>query len=205
MRIKGKIKVWNNEKGYGFIESVPGRKDVFFHINSLINKKREPEIGQMVTYKLTADKQGRSCAGNVALPGDSISKSKKCSGILSVFVIPVVFLSAVGLGVSANKLPDLVIALYILASLTTFALYAWDKSAARKGNWRTPEAKLHFMSLIGGWPGALVAQNLLRHKSKKKSFRFTFWVTVIINCGALTWIMSPDGAKIINSLIDRVV
>jgi len=205
MRIKGKIKVWNNDKGYGFIERDLEGKDVFVHINSLINKKREPKIGEIVTYTLTTDKQGRSCAGSVALPGDRLSKGKKGSRNLSAFIISVVFLGAVGLAVSDNKLPGLFIVLYISASLITFAQYAWDKSAAEKGNWRTPEANLHFMSLIGGWPGALVAQNVLRHKSKKKSFRFTFWITVIFNCGGLWWVMTPEGAKIINAVIASVV
>jgi len=51
---------------------------------------------------------------------------------------------------------------------------AFSKSAARKGAWRTQESTLHLLSLVGGWPGALVAQQKLRHKSKKQSFRFVF-------------------------------
>ena len=45
---------------------------------------------------------------------------------------------------------------------------------------------LHGLSLIGGWPGALIAQQVLRHKSRKEEFRFVFWLTVVINVGVFT-------------------
>jgi len=47
---------------------------------------------------------------------------------------------------------------------------------------------LHFMAVIGGWPGALVAQEVFRHKSRKLSFRLVLWTTVALNCGALAWL-----------------
>ena len=86
-------------------------------------------------------------------------------------------------------------------------MYAVDKSAARKGAWRTQESTLHLLSLAGGWPGALVAQQKLRHKSRKQSFRFVFWVTVLLNCGAFVWLFTPTGASAlqsVQSLIDNV-
>jgi uncharacterized membrane protein YsdA (DUF1294 family) len=86
-----------------------------------------------------------------------------------------------------------VFACYVLISLLTFILYAQDKAAAQRGSWRTPENTLHFFSLIGGWPGALIARHILRHKSKKQSFRRVFWVTVVLNLGALAWMLSPKG------------
>ena len=73
---------------------------------------------------------------------------------------------------------------YLFISLLTFVIYAKDKSAAEKGSWRIPENTLHFLALIGGWPGALLAQQVLRHKSKKQPFRVVFWITVLLNCGA---------------------
>jgi uncharacterized membrane protein YsdA (DUF1294 family) len=50
------------------------------------------------------------------------------------------------------------------------------------------EQTLHVFALLGGWPGALVAQRWLRHKSKKASFQVAFWVTVVVNCVALGWL-----------------
>jgi uncharacterized membrane protein YsdA (DUF1294 family) len=72
---------------------------------------------------------------------------------------------------------------YVIISLLTFIIYAKDKSAAKNGSWRTPESTLHLLSLLGGWPGALIAQQTLRHKFKKESFRSVFWTTAFLNCG----------------------
>lgn len=66
-------------------------------------------------------------------------------------------------------------------SVITFIVYAIDKSAARRRGPRTPERTLHLLALAGGWPGALLAQRWLRHKSAKASFRRVFWVTVAVN------------------------
>ncbi len=76
-------------------------------------------------------------------------------------------------------------ALYAVASVACFILYALDKSAARQGRRRTPERTLLLLGLAGGWPGALAAQQLLRHKSSKLSFLAKFWLTVLLNLAAL--------------------
>ena len=78
-----------------------------------------------------------------------------------------------------------IVFLYIIASVAAFVAYGADKSAARSGRWRTPESTLHVLSLIGGWPGALVAQRVFRHKSRKPSFRAAFYFTALLNCMAL--------------------
>ena len=68
--------------------------------------------------------------------------------------------------------------------------YGADKSAAVRRSWRTSESALHTIALVGGWPGALVARRVLRHKTAKQPFRTIFWGTVIINCMALAWLVS---------------
>ena len=77
--------------------------------------------------------------------------------------------------------PHSVAAAYLAMSLLCFATYAWDKSAARAGRWRTKESTLLILGLLCGWPGAVLAQQLLRHKSAKASFRRVFWATVALN------------------------
>ncbi|MFK4835090.1 DUF1294 domain-containing protein [Microbacterium sp. ZW T2_14] len=72
-------------------------------------------------------------------------------------------------------------ALYGAMSLVTFAAYGIDKSAARRSAGRVPEQTLLLLGLIGGWPGGLVAQQLFRHKTRKRSFRRAFWGTVAVN------------------------
>lgn len=79
-------------------------------------------------------------------------------------------------------LPRWVFIVYLGASILTFILYAFDKHAAGKGGRRAPESTLHLLSLLGGWPGALIAQRILRHKSAKTSFQIMFWITTVINC-----------------------
>jgi uncharacterized membrane protein YsdA (DUF1294 family) len=64
-------------------------------------------------------------------------------------------------------------------SLLTFALYWDDKRRATRGAWRTSEAMLHFFELMGGWPGALIAQQRFRHKNRKVSFQVVFWAIVL--------------------------
>jgi uncharacterized membrane protein YsdA (DUF1294 family) len=74
---------------------------------------------------------------------------------------------------------------YLAVSLATFAVYAFDKRAACNGRWRTPERTLHLLSVAGGWPGAMLAQKLLHHKTRKQPFQYLFAATVIVNCAAL--------------------
>jgi uncharacterized membrane protein YsdA (DUF1294 family) len=76
-------------------------------------------------------------------------------------------------------------AVYGAASLVTLAAYGIDKSAARRGAGRISEQTLLILGLVGGWPGALVAQQLFRHKTRKRSFRRVFWTTVGVNSLAL--------------------
>nr|WP_232305618.1 DUF1294 domain-containing protein [Gilvimarinus polysaccharolyticus] len=90
--------------------------------------------------------------------------------------------------------------LYLSASLFSYIIYAWDKSAARKNQRRMPEVTLHLVAVAGGWPGALFAQQHLRHKSKKQEFRTVFWLTVILNIGALTYLLTPFGNWLLNDI-----
>ncbi|HBD19435.1 MAG TPA: DUF1294 domain-containing protein [Arenimonas sp.] len=75
-------------------------------------------------------------------------------------------------------------------SLMALAAYAIDKSAAQAGRRRIPEKTLHLFALLGGWPGALVAQQWLRHKSVKAGFLGVFWLTVFANLGLAAWLLA---------------
>jgi uncharacterized membrane protein YsdA (DUF1294 family) len=88
--------------------------------------------------------------------------------------------------------PKAILVLYLAASAASIFAYAVDKSAARHGRWRTREGTLHLLAVIGGWPGALVAQRLFRHKSRKPSFQAAFLLTVVLNCAVLLWFWSAQ-------------
>ena len=204
MRIKGKITTWNDEKGFGFITPVSGGKQCFVHVKAFGNRNRRPGINQLVTYSLSSDGKGRPCAMQATLAGDRLPERVKRSNDSLLVIVAVAFSGIVSVSVITAKIPPLVLALYMAGSLLTFVMYAVDKSAARKGAWRTQESTLHLLSLIGGWPGALVAQQKLRHKSKKQSFRSVFWLTVLLNCGVFVWLLTPTGAATLRALIASV-
>ena len=82
-----------------------------------------------------------------------------------------------------------VAALYLFFSVIAFFNYARDKSAARSGQRRITERRLLIIGLAGGWPGALLAQQTLRHKTAKRSFQLQFWVSVVVNLLALGWFL----------------
>ncbi|UYO74221.1 DUF1294 domain-containing protein [Halomonas qinghailakensis] len=65
-----------------------------------------------------------------------------------------------------------------------------DKRAAVKRRRRVSEKTLHLMALAGGWPGAWLAQQRLRHKTQKTRFRRLFWVTVVLNVAALSGLLA---------------
>jgi uncharacterized membrane protein YsdA (DUF1294 family) len=103
------------------------------------------------------------------------------------------FVAALCVLTAQGSLTPAIPAVYTIASLAAFVMYRTDKRAARTGGWRTRESTFHVLSLVGGWPGALIAQNILRHKSRKTSFQVTFWVTVAVNCAALVWFREAFG------------
>lgn len=110
--------------------------------------------------------------------------------------VSVMFLGGLILAGWLNHVPMIFPWWYLGCSVALFLVYAWDKSAARSGAWRISEGRLHFLALIGGWPGALIAQQLLRHKSRKQSFRAAFRVTVFLNLGLLAWWLSSYSAGV---------
>ncbi|MEC4727345.1 cold shock and DUF1294 domain-containing protein [Shewanella sp. D64] len=195
MTFKGKLVQWNDTKGFGFIRPIGQQTQVFVHIKSFTNQQRRPQINQTLTFTLTKDKQGRESANQVSIFGDKAPKgnSKRAnSGKLRGFLILclVVILSGV---VYQQLLPKVLPLVYLLMSGITVIAYAMDKSAARQGKWRTKESSLHILSLMGGWPGALIAQGWLRHKSQKVSFRIALWCTIALNSMVLIWLISASG------------
>jgi uncharacterized membrane protein YsdA (DUF1294 family) len=77
--------------------------------------------------------------------------------------------------------------LYALASVVAFGMYWVDKRRARRGEWRVPEFTLHVVELLGGWPGAWLAQRTLRHKSSKHGYRVVFIAIVAAHAAGWLW------------------
>lgn len=73
----------------------------------------------------------------------------------------------------------------LLINVLTLAMYGADKMAARRAMRRVPEATLLVFGLIGGWPGAIIGQQLFRHKTQKQPFKTYFIVSVIVSISAM--------------------
>jgi uncharacterized membrane protein YsdA (DUF1294 family)/cold shock CspA family protein len=200
MRCQGRITTWKDDKGYGFIVQNGGTEQVFVHIKSFRGRQRRPVGNEIVTYEVSTDAKGRRQAVNVAFAVNSLEPAGgHKTGTLTLY-LAAAFLAFVVGATLVGKLPVAVLGLYLGGSLISYLMYAMDKSAARQGAWRTKEDTLHLLGLIGGWPGALLAQKQLRHKSRKASFQAVFWTTVVINCGTLGWLLTPPGSALIRSL-----
>ena len=103
--------------------------------------------------------------------------------------LPILLFAALYAGATfAWGLTPLAGAAYLAMSLACFIAYALDKSAARRGERRTPESTLLMLGLCGGWPGAVLAQQWLRHKTVKQPFRSLFWCTVAANLACFLWL-----------------
>lgn len=196
MRHQGRIAKWNDERGFGFISPSEGGDSVFVHISSLPRSARRPSVNEAVSYTLAFDSHGRTQANDVRfLVGPrSASPMRQIprSGIAVPIVFAMSFLVALAALAAVGRLEMSWLALYYGASIITYGSYARDKTAAQNAGRRTPESTLHLMSLVGGWPGALIAQVLLRHKTRKPSFLIGYWFTVIVNCIALGVIVGKE-------------
>ncbi len=204
MRYQGKITNWKDEQGFGFITPNGTGTQVFVHIKSFANRQIRPEGNEIVTYEIKTDANGRAQAQSVVFVGER-SPSASSSGYSNTpFILAAAFLIFVAGLVFTHKLPLFVLVLYLVASAVAFFAYKLDKLAAKNDTWRISESTLHLFALVGGWPGALAAQRLLRHKTKKKAFQIQFWVTVILNCGALGWLFWSSGAEGFRSIFGAV-
>lgn len=201
MRIQGKIAKWKEDKGYGFITPDRGGSDIFVHKNNILRRKRTPTIGDILTFEIVSTLDGKTWAENVLFQGES--DPRKNAVIIDVLfvILAVFFLAVITFLVVRALLPPPILGIYIFASILTFILYRFDKSAAEFNEWRTSENRLHALSILGGWPGAIIAQRLLHHKSKKQSFQVTFWITVVFNICLLAFLLSPTGKDFLHSIL----
>jgi cold shock protein len=64
---QGKIKMYNDDKGFGFIRPDDGGNDIFFHVSAL-REGDEIEVGKVVTFEVGVDpKSGKPKAVSVDL------------------------------------------------------------------------------------------------------------------------------------------
>ncbi len=186
MRHAGRISGWNDDKGYGFVTPHDGGVRAFLHIKAFQRATRRPVEGDLISYSMQADDKGRVNAIEVRFAGQRIAAPAAAAqrapiriprvGIAVAFLVLVVVLMLMGIA------PALVTLVYLVMSVVSYIAYVLDKAAAGKPrSQRTPEATLHLLDALGGWPGALIAQQQIRHKTVKASFQRGFWLSVVVN------------------------
>lgn len=74
-------------------------------------------------------------------------------------------------------------------SAVSFLQYALDKARSRKAGRRIRERTLLLTALIGGWPGAILARNTLRHKTLKQPYRRLFALCIAGNLALIALVI----------------
>ncbi len=204
MRFEGTLTTWNDDRGFGYLESTQGGEPIFVHVSAWPKPSGRPQLKQVVSFEIEIGPKGKR-ARNIQLIQSrrTARQSERASrgqyGIATLFALSAFFVFYWVVTILWQP-PIWVAALYILVSAVTFMVYAADKFAASSGARRTPEGTLHLLAFAGGWPGALLAQQFLRHKSTKHEFRQVFWATVVLNLIALVVLVSPLGRKLLGAL-----
>jgi uncharacterized membrane protein YsdA (DUF1294 family)/cold shock CspA family protein len=202
MRYQGKISDWKDDQGFGFVTPNGGGERAFVHIKSISDRSRRPINGDIITYEAVRDEKNRLKAGQVRFVNSQSSPSTSTTGNAPRILFSVTFTLALFLLAFLNTLHMYIPLAYTIMSLIAFLAYAFDKSAAMNNRWRIQESTLHLFGLLGGWPGALVAQKMFRHKSKKSEFQITFWFTVLLNLCVLGWFITSTNPDLTSRLIN---
>lgn len=183
-RSRGTVRMWDDDKGFGFIAPENPGPDVFLHIKALASQASRPTIGAVVTFRQGSDDQGRPRALDARLE----SGARPARSLAAAGALVAVFVGGLGLAAWLGGVPAWVPIVYLVMSSLTFAAYAMDKLHAERDARRTPENTLHFLELLGGWPGALLAQQGLRHKTSKTSYLVIFWLVAASHLGFWGWL-----------------
>jgi uncharacterized membrane protein YsdA (DUF1294 family)/cold shock CspA family protein len=200
MRLVGRISDWNDEKGFGFVVPHDGGPRAFVHIKAFQRGSRRPVDGDLISYDSAKDAKGRMNATSIRFAGQKIEELKAPRSVPRI-PIALGFMALVVFCVATNRAPFFLLPAYVVMSIVSYMAYCWDKAAAEKSARRTPEANLHLMDLLCGWPGGLLAQNQFRHKTIKSSFQSVFWLTVFLNVIAMLLIVDGRILQIAKGVI----
>jgi len=208
MKFQGTITQWDDAKGFGFIAADGGDARIFFHHSDLQRGAPRPTPGLRVAFGVETGPKGKRATTVTAssLPSKPIAPARRVQPSRGqrpepnrrTSILPL--LAFAGMWVPLTALaspPPWAGPIYLAMSVLTFLVYALDKSAARRGGWRTQETTLHALALLGGWPGALLAQKHLRHKNQKASFQTAYWATVVVNLAVLLTLSTAWGRSLL--------
>lgn len=189
MRHTGHITSWDEEQGTGHIKMTNGLELILVHKHEFRNHQTPPQLNQEVSFILSKDNTGKFIAQNVLRYEDKLPSTSNIRVAL-IFSITALFLFSVMI---FTKLPAekaaIILVNYFLISTVTFKAYKIDRTFLLEHIGSLPESTLHFLSLLGGWPGAMLAQEILQHKIHDRGFKTLFWLTIFINIGLLAYLI----------------
>jgi uncharacterized membrane protein YsdA (DUF1294 family)/cold shock CspA family protein len=173
-----KIVEWDRHKGFGYLRHQKSR--LFLHRRDFSEHHKRPAKGDRIRYRIGSDSKGRLCAVDALHVNDGGKITVFTLLLLVILVTMPVFAWSHYLLVKKPEL-SLLLPLPLIINIITYFVFKRDKALARAKAWRTSEAMLHFLELIGGWPAALLAQKQYRHKCSKTDYKTTYWLIVILN------------------------
>ena len=205
MRYQGRLHDWNDDKGFGFVTPVGQTERIFVHVKAFAARPRRPVNGDLLNFELEQDERGRPRAVDVRFAGAPVrgGTTTRTHGATQPGPrwFAVAFCGGVLVAALTGRVPPVVPWVYLVASCATFIAYAYDKSAAMGGRWRTAESTLLLLGLGGGWPGAVFAQHLFRHKSSKASFQTAFRLSIALNCAACIALLTTTGQRLLAGVL----
>lgn len=203
-RRAGALIEWNDARGFGFIEDAEDGRRIFVHLSAYPAAGPRPSEGDAVEFSVGRDRDGRRQAVDIRVLRSMRAATRATShparrgrvALLPLAVVPL-FVLLFGFLVARWEVPLWGIVIYPAMSVATFLLYLADKRAALEGTWRVRELTLLAAGLLGGWPGGVVAQQVLRHKNRKRGFQTAFWCLAILNVAVFVlavWFKEPIAA-----------
>jgi uncharacterized membrane protein YsdA (DUF1294 family)/cold shock CspA family protein len=195
-RVHGTLTSWDDDRGFGFITPARGSEKTFVHIKAFPPRGTRPQLGESLSFEVEHPAGGKRRAARVRVAGRRMPaaphrRTPRASAGSATYLPILLFVLAYFAVNALWPLPLWVAGFYVVASAICFVVYAIDKSAATARRWRVSETTLLLLGVVGGWPGAIVAQQTLRHKTQKAGFRSAFWGTVVINLLAFGVFATP--------------
>jgi uncharacterized membrane protein YsdA (DUF1294 family)/cold shock CspA family protein len=191
-RYQGTLASWNRERGFGFIAPHGGGTQIFIHVRAVPYGMDIPPLGSRLSYEVEVTADGKTRSRYVRVEGPPVVQARTAmrASILGFVPIPLFVVIYIVDAVFWHP-PYWVLFVYLGTSLLCILIYRVDKLAAAQGRWRVSESALLLLGLAGGWPGAIIAQQLLRHKTKKRSFQEAFAGSVVVNILVFVLLTSP--------------
>lgn len=170
-----------------------GGERAFVHVKAFASGERRPEEGALVSYEV--ERSNRGLVAKQVRRAGSIPRMEAPQVRTQLLPMPLIAAYAIALVVGwyVRLVPWTLPLAQGVLSFIAFLAYAADKAAAEKNGWRVPEGNLHLFALLGGWPGALIAQHAFRHKTSKRSFQLSFRVVVVLSVIAVA-VLACSGA-----------